>query len=418
MVDGQKNPTFKNSRLPLPFEIINLWGSFLEKTGLGVKKHDVNRLIASASKKAGLKDFGGENFIPALEKLVNAANNCRHMKLYERLSFDYRINVHLVNRLRIQKRIKENPEICYEKIEKPIFIVSLQRTGTTLLHNLLARDKDNKVIFDYEAFCPSPLVNKNRGENDPRIKMVERKYKMLYFLAPHLPTIHFGSAFEPEECVHLLLNCFLCHMVAGFDQLVEYQQWLSAQNIIPFYEYYKLQLQLIQFFGRKGTWVLKSVNHLNYLDAIINVFPDSTIIQIHRNPLKAIPSGCSLRATHLQMLKGRIDLAETGNKYLDIQVNMLNKAMDFREKQNLKNFYDISYTDLVRDPIMVVEKIYKNQGYKFTDLFKQKMVDWLNKNPENKYGKHVYSLDQFGLTEDLIKTKLQRYIEKYKVMLE
>jgi len=92
--------------------------------------------------------------------------------------------------------------------------------------------------------------------------------------------------------------------------------------------------------------------------------------------------------------------------------------MDFRKNPKLKIFYDISYVDLVRDPIMIVEKLYKDLGLEFSDSFKHKIIDWLDENPGNKYGKHIYSLEQFGLAEDLVNAKLHRYIERFNILPE
>src|ERR1700753_1904212 len=48
----------------------------------------------------------------------------------------------LANRLRVADDRRRYPGSAEEKIERPVFIIGFARSGTTLLHSLLAQDPD------------------------------------------------------------------------------------------------------------------------------------------------------------------------------------------------------------------------------------------------------------------------------------
>ena len=67
------------------------------------------------------------------------------------------------------------------------------------------------------------------------------------------------------------------------------------------------------------------------------------------------------------------------------------------------------YTDLVKDPIKITRKIYQKFGMDLTPLAEENMLQYLRENPQNKYGRHRYSLEQYGLTYDDVKKECTVY---------
>jgi hypothetical protein len=65
-----------------------------------------------------------------------------------------------------------------------------------------------------------------------------------------------------------------------------------------------------------------------------------------------------------------------------------------------ERFFDVSYTDLLRDPLGIVRRIYAHFDMPLTDVAENRMRRFLAENPKDKHGKHEYSLEQFGLDRD------------------
>ena len=62
----------------------------------------------------------------------------------------------LTTRLRIALDRQRFPAIAEEGIERPIFIIGFARSGTTMLHSLLAEDPEVLKPYSWHMFSPSP----------------------------------------------------------------------------------------------------------------------------------------------------------------------------------------------------------------------------------------------------------------------
>jgi hypothetical protein len=62
--------------------------------------------------------------------------------------------------------------------------------------------------------------------------------------------------------------------------------------------------------------------------------------------------------------------------------------------------------------------LYKSLGDDFSTSAENAMRSWLADNPQGKFGKHEYALDQFGLTADRVRSMFDRYLSRYEVEAE
>ena len=67
-----------------------------------------------------------------------------------------RMVLHTVNRLGYTQDRKQFPEIAEQRIERPVFIIGMPRTGTTILHDILAQDPASRAPLTWEVMFPSP----------------------------------------------------------------------------------------------------------------------------------------------------------------------------------------------------------------------------------------------------------------------
>lgn len=410
--------TFSGIHRPFPIRAANWMGSVLDRFGITLYDHNEDSLVRAACRRTGLSDWGDDSYKVPLKILLDSAKKDANMDLLGRFVFRSALINHLSNRLRIQDEIKRHPEITQEPIRQPLFILSIPRTGTTLLHNLLGQDLFNRPLLNWEASCPTPPPERQTKDTDPRITAADRNLRNLHYMAPYLSTIHPASATSPEECISLFMNSLYCSSFVGFGKVTSYIAWLKKQDMVPAYRYYRMQLQLLQSRYPTHRWVLKSPMHLNYLNELLTVFPDACIIQTHRDPLKAVPSICSLNAAYLGMLYNSLSLEFIGAVCNQIWPEALDKAMKIRDNSKKSHFIDILYKDLVKSPIETIKKIYDYFGFDYTKEFEERMKAWIAKNPKNKHGVHRYSLEQFGLTADEVNRQFAEYIERFEIPRE
>jgi Sulfotransferase family len=193
----------------------------------------------------------------------------------------------LRNRLYLERDSQIDKRISRRKISKPVFITGLPRTGTTLLHGLLAQDHELFCCpLTWEVIYPSPA----QGDTDHRIERAERDLKWFDRLVPAFRTIHPVSAELPQECVAIMSHCFLSQEFDTIFDLPGYESWLEEQDQQPVYAFHKQFLQHLGPRSPERRFVLKAPAHLHALEAILAVYPGAKIVHTYRHPLQVVLS--------------------------------------------------------------------------------------------------------------------------------
>ncbi|MCP4350624.1 MAG: sulfotransferase [Desulfobacterales bacterium] len=375
-------------------------------------------LMAEACQLTNLTGWGDESIRNPLGILLESYRDQGGLDSQALFMVHQLLLKHLTNRLLILDELKRNPEITSKTIQHPLFIVSMPRTGTTLLTRLLAQDPANRPLLHWEAMRPVPPPDPETRETDPRIEEAQNNMEGMYQVSPDLRKKYPTGAREAEECVGLLMNSFVCHCFHMFAKTDQYTEWLNKQDMVPTYNFYKKQLQMLQFRIPTERWLLKSPWHMYALDALLKVFPDACVIQPHRDPNKLIPSICSLMESFRRMFKPDADSADTGREFYNDWADMLDRCIQARDTSDPARFFDVQYQDLLKEPVDTVRKIYNHFGYSFTDQFEKGMIEWLAKNPQHKYGVHKYSLEQYGLNQEEMNQRFAAYRERFSIPLE
>lgn len=390
----------------------------LSKLGTGIQSFEVDDLMRTASKKTGgLTDFGDDRFVEALARRVRYQENRVDLTPVGRTVSHRLMLGPLMNRLRIRELMKRHPEIRDERIVRPLYVVALPRTGTSLLFNLLAQDPAARPLLFWESANPVPEdCSKPRGprEEDPRVAESVFKVERALRFAPALKKVHRSDPRGPEECVGLLANAYLLAMAD--DQDDETRAWLESFDegyIRAAYEEYHEQLQILQWQHAGGHWLLKSPLHLYGLSILMDVIPDACVVQTHRDPARSLPSLCSLAATAARPICETVDPEGVGRAIRKNVRLWLDRGMAAREKHDASRFSDVHYAELLEDPIPVVRRIYGQFGYAYTDEFEARMMRFIADNPQHKHGEHVYSAEEFGLDPEELSREFSGYRERF-----
>ena len=99
---------------------------------------------------------------------------------------------------------------------------------------------------------------------------------------------------------------------------------------------------------------------------------------------------------------------------------MLNGVMDMRKTLELPDsqFVDSHYLDLIADPVAAIQRIYRLAGLEWPKGHDDRIRGYLRDKPKGKFGKHQYSLDEYGLNSQAIDEAYARYVEYYGVASE
>jgi len=372
-------------------------------------------LMARAQQQAGLSDWGDDDFREGIQVLLNACANEANLTPEGQEWLQQEVVYWLTNRLQIQETFKAQPQIAEVPIHRPLFIVGLPRTGSTFLHRLLAEDVNGRVPLLWELSRPAPPPRPETRTTDPRIAQVAEKLRRgLHRLIPDLGTKHFIDVEAPEECNSLFQNCFTAYITGALYHAPTYQAWIRQQDLTASYQYYKKQMQLLCYHYPGRTWISKNPDHLLGIDAILNVFPDASIVYLHRDLSDVFGSICSIQHSLINIWRETPFAAEEmGEIVLNMMAPTVEHALLARKQTNPAHFYDLQYTDLTADPIGIVQQIYAHFGYPLRAASLEQMQGWLEHNKQHKHGKHDYQLEDFGLTADIVYERLADYVHEF-----
>jgi hypothetical protein len=221
---------------------INSCGHALHHCGLPPIRLSASALMAAAQRRTGLADWGDASFREAFRRLLAAYERTANLHLLGRLALRHECLRLLSNRLRIQDDLKRFPLIEQTPVRKPLVIVGLPRTGTTVLHHLLAQDPSARFPRLWELLQPSPPPYPGAPTPEPRLKQAEQMRHRALVLAPHFQALHPLSATGPEECLFLFQNTFMSVVFEAYGEVPDYITWLLQQDLTPAYRSYQQQL--------------------------------------------------------------------------------------------------------------------------------------------------------------------------------
>ena len=377
-------------------------------------KINANEILDQAKSETGLSDLGEPLFFEGLNRLIDSINNEANLNEIGIQAQPIRIQGLLTNRLRFEEDLKKFPEILDQKIIAPIVIVGLPRTGSTMTHRLLASDPNHTAMLWWEGRYPALLPGEKRGDIEARMELGKAEVDAVVAASPEALDIHPWDYKGADEEILLLEHNFLSTVPESFMALPSYSKWIEEQDHTLAYEDLKKFIQYLpwQNPGReKKRWVLKSPHHLGFIDKMISVFPDAKIIQTHRDPIKTVPSFCSMCANLFEPLTTNFDKVFIGKHWSNKLTRALNHCMNIRE-QHPDNDLDLEFLNMIKDPIDEMKKIYECIGGPFGEKTEVAMEAWREEN-KHEMGAHKYSLEEYDLTESQINDNFAKYQQKY-----
>ena len=376
----------------------------------GSEAFDEAELLAEAARATGLADFGSDEFREGLRALA-ALPAANPMTEKGRKQHRQRL-IHLLGtRLKIEEAFRRHPEIREREIVRPMFLTGLPRSGTSALFNLLAADPAARPLLLWEGIFPDPNWELAPGEEDPRYRAMKAVSEQTREKNPDFTKAHFADADTPEECV--LLQAFaLDGGQLGYELMLEpYASWFAGHDLRPLYRYYADLLRLLDWQRPGQRWLLKTPSHLWALDALVETFPDCSIVWNHRDPAVCIPSISSMI---YMIARDRVELpAEVfGPRVLAHYADSMDRGLAARDRLDAANFIDVDYDALVEDNLGAVERIYRHFDLPF-EAARAALEAYSADHPKDRHGKHEYDLSTFGLTGEGVRDRFAAYIERF-----
>ena len=311
----------------------------------------------------------------------------------------------------------------------PLVIGGLLRTGTTLLHNLLACDPNCRAPL-YTDMCIEvvpPIARSDAIQQKRRIDLQNSSQpanEQLVDLLVRIAAAH--ARFPISEDYHILRQGGYLPLFTfvSDDEESDAKSWIHRESGKDYaYDYHEIFLRMLNSVDMpKSHWLLKAPVHILYFDQLLRHYPNALLIMTHRRLEEVFPSACSMSLVAAEVHFEKTNTI-TRNRIIKRSCQFIDTAIEcivkFRTshtgvlRQSEKNIFDLEYDNLMKDPIGVVHQIYDYFNLRWSGEFEQAMRKWLLENPQGKQGRHTYSLDEFGLNLEDMETRHAEYISLF-----
>ena len=410
--------TFSQACVSTAVRGLNLGGRTLRKLGVEPPSLDADALHRAAQRRAAQTSYGAWDFAEPLERLLKSYRDEAALTTLGRITVRELIVSLLENLLRMEAERVANPRIESERIEAPVFIIGLPRTGTTHLHGLISQDAANRAPFTWEVMYPaasrSPAgIARARSQTGARLEWADR-------LAPEFMRIHPIAPDLPQECIAITAQVFMSIQFHTTHDVTSYQDWFESAPQRLAFDFHHRFLQHLQAKGGNAAirgggarWVLKAPGHLFALEGLLERYPDARIIHTHRDPLRVMASMASHATVLRRAFSDRADPLKIAADWVDRWARALDKFLAVRDRAPAAQFLDIDFDAIERDSLGAVERVYDFLGWPLTSEARTAMRNFLAANPKNKHGVHSYTLEQFGLSRATETARFRSYCERF-----
>jgi len=316
------------------------------------------------------------------------------------------------------------PKFRRTELLPPVFIIGNPRSGTTLLHRMLALDSQFFFFRSWELFFPA-LVQKrvldllgrlDKLLGEPFVRLMSHWEQRTF---EEFNRMHKVSLFLPEEDEKILL-----HILAGVDgeMLFPYGGFLrfayfdeevgpsEQANVMDFYEACVRRQAFLRGPDRrllsKNPWFTGRVNYLH------RRYPTARFVYLVRSPLEVVPSMINMGRAMLENSFGITpgpDLDETAfhmtkHFYLD--------TLDKLDHLPSNRWLPVNYQVLVDQPEQTIRALYERLELPFSDEFAAQ----LHREAEQArsyQSKHRYSLDSCAISRERIIAELQPVFDRF-----
>src|SRR5665213_2680046 len=319
----------------------------------------------------------------------------------------------LAVRMQADDYIRHNPAVTGDPIKRPVFILGMPRTGTTMVSYLMAADPANRSLLRWEAYQGGAPAAPGALNSDPRCLAELAKDEAMLAANPGVGATHWEPADGPTECVHLIAQDFRSLMLAVLAVTPTYHDWILFCDMATAFEHRKHVLQILQT-TNGGRWVLKMPSDSLFIRQLFKTFPDAKVIWTHRDPYAAFASSISMRGKSRTIFNKDSGLDYMRQRF-PLQLAMhLSRPLEVSAERP-DDFYHLYYDDMLADPLAQMKSIYRWLGDDWTQAGEAGMRRWLQENPQGRYGVHRYSLSEWGFSKQDLDPYFSDYLKLHSV---
>ena len=351
--------------------------------------------------------LGEDDYTEPLKILIDSTNKNNKFNLFGAIAFKNQLKDRLKVRNKIHKLTKDHslPEPA-----DPIFVTGLPRSGTTFLFNLLSLDHNHRSPLYWEIMNPIPLA-KTQQQKKWRQNKINIQLKFARTIIPKLRAMHHIRGETPEECMLIATMNIRSIVYLCMADVPEYAEYLKNCCFESTFLWHKKFLQVLEMTEVPKRWLLKDPSHIGHIPEILSAYPNAKFINIHRDPVESIGSFCSLvKNVRLGFTKS-VNKERIGEMVVDFWKDKLYKGMTNKESLHSDQLANISYPEFIENPVITLKEAYLKIGLDMDIKTENRMKEYLVTQKNLKKQKHAYTLQEFGLTSEIVQEHFKEYIQ-------
>jgi hypothetical protein len=395
--------------LPAPIRVLNAMPQSVAQKWFAI---DEEQLLARARRATGLDDFGDADFLAPLRLLLADFQARNHFTPMGRITAKAILHQNLCARLCLEERFKHSPGIARQAIDRPLIIAGLPRTGTTHLHNLLSGIGSLRYLPLWQTLHPAapPM-----GRRDRRRQVTQFSMAMTHYILPLLMRMHELETDQPHEELTVCALCYRSFFFEGCFEVPSYRRWYANNTHETGYAYLKRTLQILQEEPAPEDracatrWVLKSPQHLDQLETILQVFPDAKLILTHRDPLRAVISMITMMSYASRQVYKPIRLREEARAWVDRLEQMLRRSQEQVRRIPASSLFHVDFNAFMQDAEGTVRRVCEFAEVELDAASEAAVRSHLQGNVRDRHGRIDYRFEDLGLDEGEIKERFAFY---------
>jgi hypothetical protein len=207
-------------------------------------------------------------------------------------------------------------------------------------------------------------------------------------------------------------------MAAG-QPLTAWMEGYFAEDQRPHYAFLKRALKALQFLDPKERWVLKSPQHLGWIPALVETFPDATIVCTHRDPVSVFTSWITMTAYAARMSRDPVILDEIVPHARLLQKRLLDGLVRDRDALPKERTEHVYFHEFMADDRGTLARIYERAGLEMSPGTVAEIDHYIDTHPRGRHGKVVYDLEgDFGISREETYAYFANYMEAFPVERE
>ncbi|HPG24223.1 MAG TPA: sulfotransferase [Myxococcota bacterium] len=412
--EGRIPPIAEQARRPLERDA--LVGEAAARLGLDA------RSAAGRIRALGRPGFESEPVVENLDRLLQALEDEADLHATGRwLTRRFLLRL-LEVRFQILAWLDADPGVVDEEIAVPLFVAGAPRTGTTILHALLAADPRHRVPLGWELLrpVPPPTATQAGEAEDPRIALADRELVAPQTVVSGLSAIHEYGGRKPKECLSAMSFAFQSEEFTARYDVPSYARWLEASDMMPAYAMHRLVLQLLQRRTGPAAWVLKSPVHLHSLPTLLATYRDARIAVTHRDPLVLLASLTSLIASLRFAHSERVDPQAIARGHVERYAATFDQLVDWADSGALpaERTHHSHFRDFQRDALGIVRGLYAGFGIGPDEEAERAMRSVLESERSEGPGRHAYDPLPAAALAPADRSRFDRYRTRFAVPSE